>query len=93
VLDAECARQYLRLCSETLSHWLLAAPNSQRHTPHEQRKPPARLFYRSWLCLGDDDAVPRFRSGKGSTFFLVVIQHLMHARDKERRKCNWMGLG
>jgi hypothetical protein len=36
VLDAECAKQYLRLCSETLLHWLLAAPNSQRHTPHEQ---------------------------------------------------------
>jgi hypothetical protein len=80
VLDAECARQYLRPCSAALSHWLLSAANSQRHTSHSQRRPPAMLLYQSWRCFAGDGTLPRFRLGKSTWFFLVFMQDWMHCQ-------------
>jgi hypothetical protein len=44
---------------------------------HTGTRPPISR-YQSWRCFGRDDALPRFRPGKGTTFFLVIMQDWMH---------------
>jgi hypothetical protein len=81
VLDAEWARQYLRPCSAALSHWLLPSTDSQRHTSHAQRKPPAKLLYHSWRCFGRDDTPLRFRTGNAAiTFVLIFMEDRMQCQ-------------
>jgi hypothetical protein len=81
-------------CTVTL---LACCGQTRSVMPHKaHRNPPARLLYQSWRCFGRDDAVPRFRAGNGTTFFLVFMQDWTASpkiRDKGLKQSHRMGPG